>query len=116
MTAGVIDQDPAHDPRCDAKEMRSILPIRAALVDETDVGLVHERGGLQGVVRPLVAKLACGDAAKLRIDEREQLIEGSPVAATPIAQQRGDVAGSDHSASSRRVGPPWTRRCVGFER
>jgi hypothetical protein len=50
--------------------MRSILPSRLALVDEAEVGLVHERGRLQGVVRPLVAELPGSDAAKLRVDER----------------------------------------------
>jgi hypothetical protein len=69
-----------------------------ALVDEAEVGLMHERGRLQRVVRPLVAKLPCGDATELRIDEWEQLIERGLVATTPIAQQRRDVAGSGHSA------------------
>ena len=37
-------------------------------------------------------KLAHGNAAELLIDERQQLIEGSPAAATPVNEQRRDVA------------------------
>ena len=92
MTTGMIDQDPAHDLRRDAKEMRPILPVDLALVDEPDIHLMNKGRWLQGVVGPLVPKLARGNAAKLSIDEREQLVERSPVTATPIAEQRRDVA------------------------
>ena len=100
MTTGVIDQDPAHDLRRDTKEMRSILPIDLALVDEPDVRLMNEGRRLQGVVGPLAPKLARGNAAKLRIDEWQQLVERSPVAATPIAEQRRDVARRHHRSLS----------------
>src|SRR5512134_1048529 len=96
MTTGVIDQDPAHDVRGDTKEMRPILPIDLALVDEPDVHLMNKGRRLQGVVGPLLPKLARGHAAELRIDEWQQLIERSPVAATPIAKQCRDVARRDH--------------------
>ena len=96
VTTGVIDEDPAHDLRRDTEEMRAILPIDLTLVDEPDVHLMDESRGLQGVIGPFVPELAHRHAAELRIDERQQLIERSPVAATPIAEQRGDVARRDH--------------------
>ena len=40
-----------------------------ALVDEPHVHLVHKGRRLQGMVGPLVPKLARGHAAELRIDE-----------------------------------------------
>ena len=92
MTTGVIDQDAAHDLRRDTKEMRSILPVDLALVDEPEVHLMNKGRRLQGVVGPLLPKLARGHAAELRIDEWQQLVERRPVAATPIAEQRCDVA------------------------
>jgi hypothetical protein len=76
--------------------MRSILPIALALIDEAKVHLVNKGRRLQGVVGPLVPKLARGDAAKLRIDEWQQLIEGGPVAPAPVAEQRRDVATRHH--------------------
>ena len=85
VPTSVVDQDPAHDLCRDAEEVRPILPVHLALVDEPDVDLVNERRRLKGVVSPLAAKLARGRAAKLCVNEREQLIERSPIAATPIA-------------------------------
>jgi hypothetical protein len=41
---------------------------------------------LQAVASPLAPKLAGRHASKLRIDQRQQLVERSPVAATPIAE------------------------------
>ena len=75
MTTGVVDEDPPHDLCGDTKEMRPILPIDLALVDESQVHLVDERRRLQGVARPLVTKLARGNAAQLGVDEWQQLIE-----------------------------------------
>ena len=91
MTTGVIDKDPAHDLRRDTKEVRSIPPVDLALVDEADVHLMNKSRRLQGVVGPLVPKLARGNATEFPIDERQQLIEGSPAAATPVNKQRRDV-------------------------
>ena len=71
MTTGVIDQDPAHDLCRDTKEVRSILPIDLALVDESDVRLMNEGRRLQGVVGALAPKLARGNAPELPIDERQ---------------------------------------------
>jgi hypothetical protein len=88
----VIDQDAAHDLRRDTKEMRPILPIDVALVDQSKVHLMNEGRRLQGMVRPLLPQLARGHAAQLRIDERQQPVEGRPVAAAPVAEQSGDVA------------------------
>jgi hypothetical protein len=89
----VIDQDPAHDHRRDTKEVRSILPVDLPLIDDPQVHLVNERRRLQGVVGPLAAKVAPRNATELRIDERQQLIERTAVAAALIAKQRRDVAG-----------------------
>jgi len=92
VTTGVIDQDPAHDLRRDTKEVGSILPIDLTLVDQPDVHLMNEGRRLQGVVGSFAPQLPRGNAPELRVDERQQLIERGPVAATPIAEQRRDVA------------------------
>ena len=70
------------------------------LIDEADEHLVHECGRLQGVVCALAPKLAGGNAAELRIDEWQQLVERSPVAATPVAEQRRDIARRRHRSLS----------------
>jgi hypothetical protein len=86
VTTGVIDQDPPHDLCGDAKEVCAILPVDLALIDEPQVDLVNERRWLQGVVSTLAPELTRGGPAELSVDEREQQIERSPVAATPIAE------------------------------
>jgi hypothetical protein len=96
VTTGVIDQDSPHELCGDTKEVRPILPVDAALVDEPDVHLMHKGRWLQGVVGTLVPKLARGHPAELRIHKRQQFIERSPVAAIPIAEQRRDVARRHH--------------------
>ena len=91
MTAGVIDQNPAHDLRRHAEEMRPILPIDLALVDDAQIHLMNQRGRLQGVADSFHPKLARCNAAELRVDEWQQLIKRSAVAATPINEERRDV-------------------------
>jgi hypothetical protein len=55
--------------------MRAVLPLHLPDIDELEIGLVDERSGLQGMPDPLVAHLAPGDAAKLRVDQRNELLE-----------------------------------------
>src|SRR5262245_45475306 len=82
VPAGVINEDSAHHLRGDAKEMSPAAPIDLTLVDQTQVHLVNKRRRFQGVVDPFAAKLAGSNVTKLRIDERQQLIERTLVAAT----------------------------------
>ena len=84
--------------------MCSILPIDLPLVHEPHVHLVNQGGRLQGVVGPFVSKLARRNAAELRIDKRQQLVERIPVPATPIAEQRRHIARRDHWSLLQSVG------------
>ena len=80
--------------------MRRIMPAvrpgtgpdsasRPALIDETKIGLVNERGGLESVVGTLAAQIVGRQAVKLRIDQRKHLVEGLPIAGAPREQQLG---------------------------
>ena len=91
VATGVVDKDPPHDLRGHTKEMRAIPPIDPPLIDQSQIRFVDERRRLQGVPHPLASKLARGDAAQLGIHERQQLVEGTVVPATPIVEQRRDV-------------------------
>ena len=108
MTTSVVHEDAAHDLRRDTKEVRAILPIDLALVNEPDVRLMDQGRRLQGVVGALAPKLARGDAAELGVDEGQQLTERSAVAATPIAEQRRDVR-------RRHLGSPSTSVLLSFD-
>jgi len=76
--------------------VRAIPPIDLALVDQPDVRLMNQGRRLQGVVGPLAPKLARGHAAKLRIDQGQQLRERRLVATAPVAEQRRDVGRRHH--------------------
>ncbi|MEO8335110.1 MAG: hypothetical protein ABI664_09060 [bacterium] len=49
MPARMIHEDAAHRDRGHGKEVRPSLPIEVVVADEVEVGLVYERGGVEGV-------------------------------------------------------------------
>ena len=70
--------------------MHSIVPLDRLPVDETDIGFVDERGCLQAVPHALSRHAALRDPVELLMDERNQPLESSLVALTPLQQQCGD--------------------------
>jgi hypothetical protein len=84
MTTRMVDENAAHRLCGHAEEVRSILPVDLALIDETQVDLVDERRRLQRVIHALASELTGSDAAQLGIQERQELVERGGVAATPI--------------------------------
>ena len=85
----MVDEDPAHDLRGNCKEMGTVVPARAPLIDQVQEDFVNQRCGLQSMVRTFVAQLAAGDPAEFRVNERRKPIEGSLVAAAPLPQHLG---------------------------
>ena len=71
-----------------------------ALLGEPDVGLVHQRGWLQGVSVPFVLKVMVGQLPQLGVDERHELVEGAGIAVAPLGQEMGDV-GHSRGGSAR---------------
>lgn len=87
----VIDQDSPHQLRGDAKELRAVLPVRAVLIDQFQIGLVHER-----TVKVLdfgLAKLAePSDAGSGRNDGSRSPTLTSPAAMTGMGVILGTAA------------------------
>ena len=83
----MIDEDLAHRPGGGPEEVRTALPARARVSEHLQIRLVHEGGGLQGVVGALVPHATIGEHSKLAIHERQKLIEGRTV---PTAQASED--------------------------
>jgi len=54
VLAGVVDEDPAHDVGGKADEVRMVLPLDVVLLCDSQVGLINEGCGLEGVVTALV--------------------------------------------------------------
>ena len=80
------------------KKCARFLPVDLALVDEPQIDLVHQGRRLERVADALASKLTGRDPTQLRVDERQQLIERALVAATPVAEERRDVAGRGHGS------------------
>ena len=56
--------------------MCAVLPPHLPDIDELEVGLVDQRGGLQGVSDALMAHLTPRDATKFRMHHRNEALEG----------------------------------------
>jgi hypothetical protein len=110
MRPSMIDEHLPHDARGDAEEVRAIAPVGAVLLDmpgEAHVGLVHERGWLQGVVGALAPNVVRREIAQLFVDDGNQLFETRPIALTDGGEQTRDVARSvGHRRVAGRCGTP----------
>src|SRR5262249_46155724 len=89
--ACVIDQDAAHRLGRGAEEMSTPLPGYAPLVDQPQVGFVHQCGSLERVSGMFPAEIRTRQTPQFLLDERSELVERSPVAVVPGQQQFGDV-------------------------
>ena len=78
-----------------------IPPIDVPLVYQTQVEFVNQRGRLQREADSLAAKLAGGDAAQLRVDEWQQLIESIRVTTPPFSQKCCHVRPGCHQVVER---------------
>jgi hypothetical protein len=96
VASGVINEDPTHDLRCHSEKVSSTPPIDVALVDQSQIHLVNQGGGLKGVAGSLASKPTGRDPAQLRVDERQQLVEGIGVTAPPFSQKRRYVGPGRH--------------------
>ena len=92
----VIDQNAAHQLRGDPEKVRPILPLHVPLVDQLEVGLVHERGALERVIGALAREIPAGNRPELPVDERHQPFERLRAAILPLDQQLGDLRRSGH--------------------
>jgi len=58
--ACMIHQDAPHYLRCHTKELRTIPPGDPILASESEIGLMHQRGRLEGVIRSLASQAPGG--------------------------------------------------------
>jgi hypothetical protein len=64
--------------------MSAVLPPDSVLVDQSEVGFMDQRGGLQGVVTILVPHEVAGKAMQLALNQGNQPIERRLVTVAPI--------------------------------
>ncbi len=88
--------------------MRAALPLDGRAVGQPQVGLVHERGGLQRVAGPLVGEVFAGHAAQVLVDDGQKLLAGLRLAGAPRLEQAGDLVGGilAHRGWATAMRPP----------
>ena len=113
----MIDEDAAHDGGRDGEEVRAVAPLHAPLIDEPQVALVHERGGLERVLASLAAHGALGVPAQLLVDRGDEPVRRGLVAASPGEEEPGDVRRLRRRRIGRRDGGAgrWVHEPVGRE-
>lgn len=79
--AGVVDEDAAHGLGGDGEEVGTAGEACLGLVDELEVGLVDEGGGLEGVAGAFASEEGAREGAELVVDEWEEGIDSAGVAA-----------------------------------
>jgi hypothetical protein len=83
MTAGELDEDSPHDLRRDSKEMNTIPPLDSMDIDQPQISLVHQGGGLERMARPLARHHTFGEPMQLFVHERHELLERGLIALAP---------------------------------
>jgi hypothetical protein len=73
-TVARVHENPPHHDRREADELCAILPVHLPLVDQPEVRLVDERGGLERVVAPLAEQIQGGQPAQLVVHEQQHLV------------------------------------------
>ena len=92
LAAGTFDQDAAHSFGGGGVEVTTTVPVPIRVTpDEPEVCLVNQGGRLESLPRLFAHHLCSGKAAKLPIDQGQQLIGGVGVAVIDRIQQPGNV-------------------------
>ena len=78
---GILDKDSPHRLGRGAKEVSTAVPMLSLLdIHEPDIGLMHQRRGLQRLTRFLLSQLGGGQLPQLLIHQRQELFGGTRVA------------------------------------
>ena len=89
--AGDIDQDVSHQSGRHGHEMGAVLPTDVTPVHQADECFVHERAGLKHMARALTPEIPARKLAKLRLNQRYELVEGGVVPSSPGQEKPGDL-------------------------
>src|SRR5688572_30712472 len=102
-SAGVVDQNVAHDLRGESEEVRPVLPARVRLISQAKVSLVDQSRSLQCVARIFALHVALSHTVQLCIDQRHQLLERALIAFAPSYQPLGYLLGRRCHAELNQV-------------
>ena len=91
---GEVHEDTAHHSGGHSKEVRAILPLDPADINQAEIGLVHECRGLEHVTGALTCHVALGNPPELVVHERQQFLHRLFASTPPLEEERRQVMGS----------------------
>ena len=90
--AGGVDEDAAHRFGRRGEEVSAAVPVLGLFdINQPEVRLVDQGGGLQGLAGVLQGQPLGGQPAQLVVDERQELLRGVRVALLDGVQDARDV-------------------------
>jgi hypothetical protein len=72
----MIDENPPHQARSHAKEVGPVAPVELPLIDQSQVGFVHQGGWLQRLAGYLMPQLCASDTSQMVVDNRDEPVQG----------------------------------------
>jgi hypothetical protein len=87
----VVDEDAPHRFRGSREKMRAVGPRGTVIADESEIRLMHQRGGLQSVARKLIRHLCSRELAQFLINDRKQLRGGGRIFRRQLIQDACEV-------------------------
>src|SRR5215472_12827550 len=84
-----VGEDAAHHARCDSEEMGTVLPTYLRNVNQPQVNFVHERRGLQRVVRLFPAHVAVGEPVEFLLHNWDQPSQSAIIPLPPSLKKLG---------------------------
>ena len=91
MSAGVVDQDLAHQPGRQRKEVRAAFQRHPIHIDETQEDLMDERCGLETVSGTFPPQMAARHPPQIVIHQRNKAVECRGVPLAPGQEELCDV-------------------------
>jgi hypothetical protein len=94
VPASAFDQDPTHGPCRGTEKVTTVIPSLGIIgPQKSQVRLMNERGGLQGVPGGFVGQACAGEAAQLVVHQGQQVGSCLGVSLTGLAEESGEMFG-----------------------
>ena len=114
LVAGAIDEDQAHRLGRRREEVVAALPSPPpAAPDQSQICLVDQGRGLEGLPGLLLREPLCGQLAQLVVDQRQEFLNRLGVAVLDVREDAGDVV---HRRGSPEDDGPATTACPELRR
>src|SRR6185312_8169883 len=86
-----VDENPPHDPGGDSEEVDAVPPLDGLEIAQPHEGVVDQIARLEGRPSSLLVEVVAGEPAQVVVDQRNQLVERTLIAASPFAEQSSDA-------------------------